>query len=40
MTQALKRVNGELEMTPEVEYLCDFINHSERGICKEGHKTR
>lgn len=33
-TQALERINAELEMTPELQHLVDFISGSERGITK------
>jgi len=33
-TQALARVREEVDLTPEVEYLLDFISKSERGILK------
>lgn len=34
-SQALKKVENELEGIPEVDYLCNFIRTSKRGICKE-----
>lgn len=34
-TQALEKIENELEGIPEVEYLCKFIRSSRRGICKE-----
>jgi len=37
-TQALERIENELEGIPEIKYLCDFIRTSKRGICKEGSK--
>ncbi|MBE0478453.1 acyl-ACP--UDP-N-acetylglucosamine O-acyltransferase [Candidatus Aerophobetes bacterium] len=37
-SQALKKIENELENIPEVEYLCNFIRTSKRGICKEGSK--
>lgn len=33
-TQALERVKSEIEMVDEVKLLTDFIESSERGICK------
>ena len=38
--QALTIIKNELEGIPEVEYLCNFIVHSKRGICKKGSKRR
>jgi len=37
-SQALKKIENELEGIPEIEYLCNFIRSSKRGICKEGAK--
>jgi len=34
-SQALEKIENELEGIPEVKYLCDFIRSSKRGICKE-----
>lgn len=39
-TQALEKVENELEGIPEVDYLCNFIRTSKRGICKEESKKR
>ncbi len=33
-TQALEKIDSELEKTPELLHLVDFIRNSERGICK------
>lgn len=33
-TQALKRIDEELELIPEIKHLCEFIKNSQRGICK------
>lgn len=33
-TQALERISSEVEMTPEVRHLTDFIRGSERGVTK------
>jgi len=33
-SQALKKAKSEIEQTPEVKYLLDFITSSERGIIK------
>ena len=33
--QALKRIKNELEGISEIDYLCNFIQNSKRGICKE-----
>lgn len=32
--QALKKIKNELEGISEIEYLCNFIQNSKRGICK------
>ena len=34
VTQALKHIQTEMEITPEVERIIDFINHADRGIIK------
>lgn len=34
VTQALKHIQAEMEITPEVERIIDFINHADRGIIK------
>lgn len=34
VSQALTRIEEELEMTPEIKYIVDFIRTSERGIIK------
>lgn len=34
-TQALEKIENELEGIPEIKYLCSFIRSSQRGICKE-----
>lgn len=39
-TQALKKIENELENIPEVEHLCNFIRTSRRGICKERNRKR
>lgn len=36
--QALKKIENELESIPEIDYLCNFINKSQRGISKEKGK--
>ncbi len=33
--QALEKIKNELEGISEIEYLCNFIQNSKRGICKE-----
>jgi len=33
-TEALKKIENEFEKSPEVDYIVDFIRHSERGIIK------
>ncbi|MEA1964026.1 MAG: acyl-[acyl-carrier-protein]--UDP-N-acetylglucosamine O-acyltransferase, partial [Candidatus Aerophobetes bacterium] len=33
-TQALKRIDEELELIPEIKHLYEFIKNSQRGICK------
>ncbi len=33
-TQALVKIKAEFEMTPEIALLVDFVESSERGICK------
>lgn len=33
-TQALEKIDAELESNPELEHLVEFIRASERGICK------
>jgi UDP-N-acetylglucosamine acyltransferase len=33
-TQALKKIEGEVEMSDEVSYLVDFVNQSNRGIIR------
>ncbi len=38
-TQALEKIENELEGIAEVEYLCKFIRTSRRGICKEREKS-
>jgi UDP-N-acetylglucosamine acyltransferase len=30
---ALERIRGELEPSPEIQHLCEFIESSKRGIC-------
>ncbi len=37
-TQALKKIGDELENINEINYLCNFINTSRRGISKEKDK--
>jgi len=34
-SQALKKIEGELTLDPQVQHLCEFIQNSKRGICKE-----
>lgn len=34
-TQALEKIENELESDSHVQYLCQFIQNSKRGICKE-----
>ncbi len=34
-TQALGKIENELEANPEIQHLCQFIRNSKRGICKE-----
>ncbi len=34
-SQALERIENELESDSHVQYLCQFIQNSKRGICKE-----
>ncbi|MBR4432891.1 MAG: acyl-ACP--UDP-N-acetylglucosamine O-acyltransferase [Bacteroidaceae bacterium] len=34
VTQALKHIQAEMEITPEVAYITDFISHADRGIIK------
>lgn len=34
VTQALKHIQEEMEITPEVRYIIDFISQSDRGIIK------
>jgi UDP-N-acetylglucosamine acyltransferase len=33
-SQALEKIESEIEMIPEIRYLVDFINASSRGITK------
>ncbi len=34
-TQALEKIENELESSPQIQHLCEFIRNSKRGICKE-----
>ena len=34
VSHALKDVKKEVEITPEVSYLIDFVNNSQRGVCR------
>ncbi len=34
-SQALKKIENELEANSEIQHLCQFIRSSKRGICKE-----
>ena len=34
-SQALKKIENELEPNSEIQHLCQFIQSSKRGICKE-----
>lgn len=34
-TQALEKIENELESNPHIQHLCEFIRNSKRGICKE-----
>lgn len=34
-SQALKRIERELTLDPQIQHLCEFIQNSKRGICKE-----
>jgi len=33
-TEAVKKIENEFEKSPEIDYIVDFISHSERGIIK------
>ena len=33
-TQAIKRIEGEIEMSDEIRYLVNFVNQSDRGIIR------
>lgn len=35
-TDALNKIEAEMEMTPEIRYIVDFIRSSERGIIPGG----
>ena len=35
-TEALNKIEAEMEMTPEIRYIVDFIRSSERGIIPGG----
>jgi len=37
ISEALKRVEAEVPLTPEVEYLLQFIRESERGVARGGN---
>ena len=34
-SQALRKIENELDMNPQIHHLCQFIRSSRRGICKE-----
>ena len=34
LPDAIARVRAEIKECPEVEYLLDFIERSERGVCR------
>lgn len=34
ISDALQKVEAEVEMTPEIQYIVDFVRSSERGIIK------
>ena len=34
MTDALKKIEDEVESSPEIDYIINFIRNSERGIIK------
>ena len=34
VTQAIRHIRSEMEITPEVAYIIDFIEHADRGIIK------
>ena len=36
ITNALKKIEEEMEMTPEISYIVDFIKSSDRGIIPAG----
>lgn len=34
-SRAIKQIENELELVPEIRHLCEFVTSSDRGICKE-----
>jgi UDP-N-acetylglucosamine acyltransferase len=34
-SQAIEKISNELESSPQIQHLCEFIRNSRRGICKE-----
>lgn len=38
-SQALEEIEKKLDLSPEIDHLCEFIRTSQRGICKERKKV-